>query len=117
MFIFKEFSLKFLVTIYADYIAPLFDKYVPLEQGELRTKIEELAQSLKFPLYKLYVVEGSKRSAHSNAYMYGFHKNKRIVLFDTLIEGYKPTTDNESKNDQQENNQDKNVFILFLFHF
>jgi STE24 endopeptidase len=80
----------FLITIYADFIAPLFDKYVPLPQGELRTRIEELAKSLKFPLYKLYVVEGSKRSSHSNAYMYGFYKSKRIVLFDTLIEGYTP---------------------------
>lgn len=79
-----------MVTIYADYIAPLFDNYVPLPPGDLRTQIEELASSLDFPLYKLYVVEGSKRSSHSNAYMYGFYKSKRIVLFDSLIEGYKP---------------------------
>jgi len=78
------------VTVYADFIAPLFDTYVPLPPGELRVQIEELAASLDFPLYKLYVVEGSKRSSHSNAYMYGFHKNKRIVLFDSLIQGYKP---------------------------
>ena len=79
-----------LILSYADYIAPLFDTFTPLEEGELKTRIEELAKSLNFPLYKLYVVEGSKRSAHSNAYMYGFYKSKRIVLFDTLIEGYKP---------------------------
>ena len=47
-----------MITIYADYIAPLFDKFTPLPEGELRTKIEELAQSISFPLYKLYVVEG-----------------------------------------------------------
>ena len=41
---------------------------------------------MEFPLYKLYVVEGSKRSSHSNAYFYGFYKFKRIVLFDTLLE-------------------------------
>lgn len=51
-----------------------------------RTAIEELAGSLRFPLTKLFVVDGSTRSAHSNAYMYGFFKNKRIVLYDTLIE-------------------------------
>jgi Peptidase family M48 len=51
-----------------------------------RTSIEKLAGSLKFPLTKLYVIDGSKRSAHSNAYMYGFWKNKRIVLFDTLLQ-------------------------------
>lgn len=112
-----------MVTIYADYIAPLFDKYTPLQEGELRTKIEDLAKSLSFPLYKLYVVEGSKRSAHSNAYMYGFYKNKRIVLFDTLIEGYKPVE--EKKDDEKpteekptENESETNLFVnMFLLNY
>lgn len=78
----------FMMILYPEVIAPLFDKYTPLPDGELKKKIEELAASLKFPLYKLFVVEGSKRSSHSNAYLYGFHKHKRIVLFDTLIKGY-----------------------------
>lgn len=78
----------FLMTIYPDYIAPLFDKYTPLPEGPLRTKIEALAASIQFPLTKIYVVEGSKRSSHSNAYFYGFFNNKRIVLFDTLLEDY-----------------------------
>lgn len=47
-----------LLTIYPNCIAPLFDKYTPLPEGELRTSIEELAASIDFPLYKLYVVEG-----------------------------------------------------------
>lgn len=51
-----------------------------------RNKIESLAGSLKFPLTKLFLIDGSVRSAHSNAYMYGFFKNKRIVLYDTLVE-------------------------------
>ncbi|XP_078332678.1 CAAX prenyl protease 1 homolog isoform X2 [Crassostrea virginica] len=80
----------FIITIYADFIAPLFDKFTALPDGDLRTKIEALAASIDFPLTKLYVVEGSKRSAHSNAYFYGFFKNKRIVLYDTLIEDYSP---------------------------
>lgn len=79
-----------LVTIYADYIAPLFDKFTPLPDGELRGNIESMAKSISFPLTKVYVVEGSKRSSHSNAYFYGFFKNKRIVLFDTLLEDYSP---------------------------
>ncbi|XP_078094274.1 CAAX prenyl protease 1 homolog [Mustelus asterias] len=79
-----------LVTIYADYIAPLFDKFTPLPDGELRENIEEMAKSISFPLTKVYVVEGSKRSSHSNAYFYGFFKNKRIVLFDTLLEDHSP---------------------------
>lgn len=74
-----------LLTIYPTFIAPLFDKYRPLEEGVLRSSIEKLAASLKFPLTQLYVVEGSKRSAHSNAYFYGLWKSKRIVLFDTLL--------------------------------
>jgi len=76
----------FMMTIYPNLIAPLFNKFTPLEEGELRTKIEKLAQSIDFPLTKLFVVDGSKRSGHSNAYLYGFFKNKRIVLFDTLIQ-------------------------------
>ncbi|XP_023328408.1 CAAX prenyl protease 1 homolog isoform X2 [Eurytemora carolleeae] len=83
---FSMFMLLFLMTVYPDYIAPLFDKYTPMPEGELRTGIEQLAASVEFPLYKLYVVEGSKRSSHSNAYFYGFYKFKRIVLFDTLLE-------------------------------
>ncbi|XP_031634813.1 CAAX prenyl protease 1 homolog isoform X1 [Contarinia nasturtii] len=74
-----------LMTLYPVFIAPLFDKYSPLEVGPLRTSIEELAAKLKFPLAQLYVVEGSKRSAHSNAYFYGLWGSKRIVLFDTLL--------------------------------
>ncbi|XP_007492914.1 CAAX prenyl protease 1 homolog isoform X3 [Monodelphis domestica] len=77
-----------LVTIYADYIAPLFDKFIPLPEGTLKEEIEVMAKNIDFPLTKVYVVEGSKRSSHSNAYFYGFFKNKRIVLFDTLLEDY-----------------------------
>jgi len=75
----------FMVTIYPNVIAPLFNKFTPLEEGELRTAIEKLAASISFPLTKLFVVDGSKRSGHSNAYFYGFFKNKRIVLYDTLL--------------------------------
>jgi len=88
LWVFVTCVIVLLMTVYPDYIAPLFDKYSPLPEGELRTQIEALAASIDFPLKKLYVVEGSKRSSHSNAYFYGFFKNKRIVLFDTLIEGY-----------------------------
>merc|ERR1712226_1688604 len=76
----------FMMVIYPEFIAPLFDKYIPLPEGELRKAIEDLAASIEFPLYKLFVVERSKRSSHSNAYFYGFFNFKRIVLFDTLLE-------------------------------
>nr|XP_039249950.1 CAAX prenyl protease 1 homolog [Styela clava] len=94
-----------LLHIYPEYIAPLFDKYTPLPEGDLKKKIEELADSLDYPLKKLYVVEGSKRSSHSNAYMYGFHKNKRIVLFDTLLEDYTPVTRTESMKDTSDTDE------------
>lgn len=79
------FSLV-MVTLYPVLIMPLFNKFTPLEEGELRTRIEALAAQLKFPLTKLFVCDGSKRSNHSNAYFFGFFKSKRIVLFDTLLE-------------------------------
>ena len=74
-----------MLTLYPILIAPLFNKFEPLPEGQLRTKIEALAGKLSFPLTKLYVIDGSTRSAHSNAYMYGFWWNKRIVLYDTLL--------------------------------
>jgi STE24 endopeptidase len=75
----------FFMTIYPTVIAPLFNKFDPLPEGSLRAKIEELAGSLKFPLKKLFTMDGSKRSAHSNAYFTGIWE-KRIVLFDSLIQ-------------------------------
>ena len=75
-----------MATVYPNFIQPLFDTYTLLPSGDLRTAIEQLAASLHFPLKKLFVVDGSKRSSHSNAYFYGFWNNKRIVLFDTLLD-------------------------------
>lgn len=76
----------FMMTIVPVFIMPLFNKYEPLEDGDLKKRIFELAASLKYPLTKLFIMDGSKRSAHSNAFMFGFGNNKRIVLFDTLME-------------------------------
>lgn len=74
------------MMIFPSFIQPLFNKFTPLPEGSLRKKIEALAIRLKFPLKKLFVVDGSKRSSHSNAYFFGFFNNKRIVIYDTLIE-------------------------------
>src|SRR5262245_52727333 len=73
------FSLM-MISIYPTLIQPLFNKVEPLPTGELRTRIEELASRIQFPLTKLYVIDGSRRSGHSNAYFYGFFRNKRIVV-------------------------------------
>lgn len=68
------------------WIMPLFNKFTPLEEGELRDAIMDYASSVKFSLKNLFVIDGSKRSSKSNAFFTGFGKNKRIALFDTLIE-------------------------------
>ena len=66
-------------------IMPLFNKYTPLEEGDLRESILRYARSIDFPLRNIFVMDGSKRSSKSNAFFTGFGRNKRIVLFDTLI--------------------------------
>ncbi len=76
----------FMQFIAPTWIMPLFNKFTPLEDGELRTAIMSYAQSVNFPLTNLFVMDGSKRSTKSNAFFTGFGKNKRIALFDTLIE-------------------------------
>ncbi|CAH2084655.1 unnamed protein product [Euphydryas editha] len=86
LWLFTTVATLLLLTIYPSVIAPLFDKFVPLPDGTLRKGIENLASKLNFPLSQIYIVEGSKRSAHSNAYFSGLFGAKRIVLFDTLLE-------------------------------
>ncbi|KAM3965072.1 CAAX prenyl protease 1 homolog [Aphomia sociella] len=88
LWLFTTVATLILLTIYPSVIAPLFDKFVPLPDGSLRKGIENLASRLHFPLSQVYIVEGSKRSAHSNAYFSGLFGAKRIVLFDTLLEKY-----------------------------
>jgi STE24 endopeptidase len=72
-----------MMTIYPVVIMPLFNKYEPLKEGKLKEEIYELAGRLEFPLTKLFVMDGSKRSSHSNAFMFGFFKNKRWVRLST----------------------------------
>jgi len=79
----------FMMTIVPVVIMPLFNTYEPLKDGPLKTSIYELAGTLNYPLKNLFVMDGSKRSSHSNAFMFGFGSNKRIVLFDTLLEQVK----------------------------
>ena len=67
------------------WIMPLFNKFSPLAEGELKSAILSYAGSIKFPIQNVYVMDGSKRSSKSNAFFTGFGKHRRIVLFDTLI--------------------------------
>ena len=72
--------------LFVHVIAPMFNKFTPLEEGELRTAIEEFAGKVNFPIGRIDVMDGSRRSAHSNAYFSGFGKSRRIALFDTLLD-------------------------------
>lgn len=81
------FAFQFLMVIlYPTLIAPLFNKFERLKEGELRERILALADQVGFKAGGIYTMDGSKRSAHSNAYFTGLGKSKRIVLFDTLID-------------------------------
>ena len=73
-------------TLFVSVIAPLFNKFTPLPDGALKGAIKNYSDRVKFPLTEISVMDGSKRSGHSNAYFSGFGRKKRIVLFDTLIE-------------------------------
>lgn len=72
--------------IFNSFIAPMFNKFTPLEEGPLLDKIKAYLSKVDFPVKRLEVMDGSKRSSHSNAYFSGIGKNKRIALFDTLVE-------------------------------
>ncbi|CAE8605466.1 unnamed protein product, partial [Polarella glacialis] len=71
--------------IYPNVIQPMFNKFETLKDESLKKEIEALAAEVNFPLTKLFQIDGSRRSGHSNAYFFGFWKYKRIVLYDTLL--------------------------------
>ncbi|MCF6294087.1 MAG: M48 family metallopeptidase [Flavobacteriaceae bacterium] len=75
----------FMNMFYSRLIVPLFNKQTPLEEGELRNKISDYAKSVGFKLDKIFVIDGSKRSTKANAYFSGFGSEKRVTLYDTLI--------------------------------
>ena len=68
------------------WIMPLFNKFTPLEEGELREAVMGYADKVSFPLRGLFVIDGSRRSTKTNAFFTGFGRNKRVALFDTLID-------------------------------
>jgi STE24 endopeptidase len=78
-----QFFLTFIAPVI---ILPLFNRFIPLEIGELRTSIEKYAREQGFSMKGIYTMDGSKRSAKTNAFFTGFGKSRRIVFFDTLME-------------------------------
>ena len=79
------FSL-FIAWAYPTWIAPIFNKFSPLEEGDTLNRIKNLLSRCGFSSDGIFVIDGSKRSSHGNAYFSGFGKNKRIVFYDTLLE-------------------------------
>lgn len=80
----------FLLAIFPTWIAPLFNRFTPLEDESLKTRIEQLMKKCGFKSSGLFVMDGSRRSKHGNAYFTGFGKTKRIVFFDTLLSSLEP---------------------------
>lgn len=79
-----------ILFVYPTWIAPLFNKFTPLDDAPLKARIEALLARCGFATSGLFVMDGSKRSAHGNAYFTGFGKTKRIVFFDTLLGRLQP---------------------------
>lgn len=80
----------FVLAVYPAWIAPLFNKFTPLQDAALKTRIEQLMDKCGFTASGLFVMDGSRRSNHGNAYFTGFGKTKRIVFFDTLLSRLDP---------------------------
>ncbi|WP_299368661.1 M48 family metallopeptidase [Winogradskyella sp.] len=75
----------FMNMFYSRLIVPMFNKQTPLKEGDLRNKISDYAKSVGFSLNKIFIIDGSKRSTKANAYFSGFGSEKRVTLYDTLI--------------------------------
>ncbi len=74
-----------MMWLYPAFIAPIFNKFTPLDEPELKSKITQLLERCGFTSNGVFIMDGSKRSSHGNAYFTGFGSNKRIVFFDTLL--------------------------------
>jgi len=78
-----------MMWLYPAFIAPIFNKFTPLDEPELKSKITHLLERCGFTSNGVFIMDGSKRSSHGNAYFTGFGSNKRIVFFDTLLKSLK----------------------------
>lgn len=84
-FAFLSIIQFFMMILYPKFIAPIFNKFVPLEDHETKEKIQKLLDQCQFKSSGIFVMDASKRSGHSNAYFTGIGKSKRVVFFDTLL--------------------------------
>lgn len=82
-------AIQLVLTYFApSLLLPLFNKFEPMPEGELKESVEAMSKKCNFPLTELFIMDGSKRSTKSNAFFTGFGKNKKIALFDTLVENH-----------------------------
>lgn len=105
------FFILIMQIVFPVWIMPLFNKFTPLEDGELKSKVMKFAQENDFPLQNVFVMDGSKRSGKSNAFFAGIGKAKRLVLFDTIIKNH--TTDEILSIIAHETGHYKKKHILF----
>ena len=106
--------VMFFVVAVPTCLMPLFNKFEPIEKNELQRDIFRLAKDVDYPVSKIEVVDGSTRSGHSNAFLYGFGKIKKIVLFDTLLRDHLGFTDEakeKRKDELAKENEDSNTKI------
>jgi len=80
--------MLFMNMFYASVLLPLFNKLVPMEDGDLKQSIQQYSEKVDFPLKNIFVIDGSKRSSKGNAFFSGLGKQKKVVLYDTLIENH-----------------------------
>jgi STE24 endopeptidase len=80
--------MLFMNMFYASVLLPLFNKLVPMESGDLKNAIQNYSEKVNFPLKNIFVIDGSKRSSKGNAFFSGLGKQKKVVLYDTLIENH-----------------------------
>ncbi len=80
--------MLFMNMFYASVLLPLFNKLVPMESGDLKNAIQNYSKKVNFPLKNIFVIDGSKRSSKGNAFFSGLGKQKKVVLYDTLIENH-----------------------------
>lgn len=103
-----------MVVIYPLWLAPLFNTFTPLPEGEVRDRIERLMARCGFTASGLFVMDASKRSSHGNAYFTGFGKAKRIVLFDTLIDQHDPDEIEAVLAHELGHFKHKHILLMFL---
>lgn len=100
LWLFLVVIFVFVNGVYPDFIAPIFDTFSPLPAGELRTKVQTITENVGFPIDRVFILESSRRTEHSDAYHVGIYKSKRIVLFDSLLQGYRGQSSRGLNNDE-----------------